>query len=189
MGFADGLAFGIWGMLVFAIQMVWIPFWAAGVINGMGHYWGYRNYPVEDASTNLFPIGVLIGGEEFHNNHHAHPTSAKLSSAWYEFDVGWMYIRLLETLGLARVRRTAPVPKFSSGKTECDADTLQAVITHRHYLLAQYTRSVRNAAARRSGGSIGSPPCAAKQETMRAPLPSCCAGCACTPGVEERADR
>jgi stearoyl-CoA desaturase (delta-9 desaturase) len=145
MGFADGLAFGIWGMLVFAIQMIWIPFWAAGVINGMGHYWGYRNYPVEDASTNLFPIGVLIGGEEFHNNHHAHPTSAKLSSAWYEFDVGWMYIRLLETLGLARVSRTAPVPKFSSGKTECDADTLQAVITHRHYVLAHYTRSVRSA--------------------------------------------
>jgi stearoyl-CoA desaturase (delta-9 desaturase) len=115
------------------------------VINGIGHYWGYRNYPVEDASTNLFPVGVLIGGEEFHNNHHAHPTSAKLSSAWYEFDIGWMYIRLLETLGLAKVSRTAPVPKFSPGKTECDADTLRAVITHRHYVLAQYTRSVRNA--------------------------------------------
>jgi stearoyl-CoA desaturase (Delta-9 desaturase) len=146
MGLADIVAFGIGaGLFVFAIQMVWIPFWAAGVINGMGHYWGYRNYPVEDASTNLFPIGILIGGEEFHNNHHAHPTSAKLSSAWYEFDIGWMYIRLLEMLGLARVGRVAPVPRFSPGKTECDEDTLRAVITHRYYVLAQYTRSVRNA--------------------------------------------
>jgi stearoyl-CoA desaturase (Delta-9 desaturase) len=111
----------------------------------MGHYWGYRNYPVEDASTNLFPIGILIGGEEFHNNHHAHPTSAKLSSAWYEFDIGWLYIRLLEMLGLARVNRIAPVPRFNRSKTECDADTLRAVITHRYYVMAQYTRSVRNA--------------------------------------------
>jgi stearoyl-CoA desaturase (delta-9 desaturase) len=146
MGLLDAVAFGFaGGLLVFAIQMVWIPFWAAGVINGAGHYWGYRNYPVEDASTNLFPIGVLIGGEEFHNNHHAHPTSAKLSTAWYEFDIGWMYIRLLETLRLAKVSRTAPVPQFSPGKTECDADTLRAVITHRHYVLAQYTRCVRQA--------------------------------------------
>jgi stearoyl-CoA desaturase (Delta-9 desaturase) len=146
MGLANVVAFGIgWGFFIVAIQIVWIPFWAAGVINGIGHYWGYRNYPVEDASTNLFPIGILIGGEEFHNNHHAHPTSAKLSSAWYEFDIGWMYIRLLETLGLARVSRIAPVPQFSPGKTECDADTLRAVITHRHHVLAQYTRSVRTA--------------------------------------------
>jgi stearoyl-CoA desaturase (delta-9 desaturase) len=146
MGLADVVAFGIgWGLFIVTIQMVWIPFWAAGVINGMGHYWGYRNYPVEDASTNLFPVGLLIGGEEFHNNHHAHPTSAKLSSAWYEFDIGWMYIRLLEMLGLAQVNRIAPVPRFSVSKTECDADTLRAVITHRYYVLAQYTRSVRNA--------------------------------------------
>jgi stearoyl-CoA desaturase (Delta-9 desaturase) len=146
MGLANVAAFGIGGgLLIFAIQMVWIPFWAAGVINGVGHYWGYRNYPVEDASTNLLPLGILIGGEELHNNHHAHPTSAKLSSAWYEFDIGWMYIRLLEMLGLARVRRIAPVPRLTAGKTECDADTLRAVITHRYYVLAQYTRSVRNA--------------------------------------------
>ena len=170
--------------------MVWIPFWAAGVINGMGHYWGYRNYPVEDASTNLFPIGILIGGEEFHNNHHAHPTSAKLSSAWYEFDIGWMYIRLLETLGLARVSRIAPVPRFSPGKTECDADTLQAVITHRYYVLAQYTRSVsdcmpagdqparRRAAARSEEGIDAS---SAAEAAALAAL--------CIPGIEERADR
>lgn len=146
MGFVDGVAFWIgWGLFIFAIQMAWIPFWAAGVINGMGHYYGYRNYPVEDASTNLFPIGILIGGEEFHNNHHAHPTSAKLSSAWYEFDIGWTYIRLLEMLGLARVSRVAPIPQFSPSKTECDEDTLRAIISHRYYVLAQYTRSVRSA--------------------------------------------
>jgi stearoyl-CoA desaturase (delta-9 desaturase) len=146
MGLADVLAFGLGpGSLIFGIQMLWIPFWAAGVINGIGHYWGYRNFPVEDASTNIVPWGILIGGEEFHNNHHAHPTSAKLSSAWYEFDIGWMYIRILETLGLARVRRIAPVPRFSPGKTACDADTVKAIVTHRYYVLAQYTRSVGNA--------------------------------------------
>ena len=145
MGLADAVAFGIgWGLVIFAIQLVWIPFWAAGVINGMGHYWGYRNYPVEDASTNLFPIGILIGGEEFHNNHHAYPTSAKLSSTWYEFDIGWMYIRFLELLGLARVNRIAPVPQFRPGKTRCDADTVRAVMTHRYHVLADYTRSVGN---------------------------------------------
>jgi stearoyl-CoA desaturase (delta-9 desaturase) len=146
MALVDVVAFGIVaGSLIFAVQMIWIPFWAAGVINGIGHYWGYRNYPVEDASTNIVPWGILIGGEEFHNNHHAYPSSAKLSSAWYEFDIGWMYIRLLEMLGLAAVRRIAPVPRFSPGKTECDADTVKAIITHRHYVLAQYTRSVKDA--------------------------------------------
>lgn len=146
MALADVAVLGIvGGLFVYAVQMVWIPFWAAGVINGMGHYWGYRNYPVEDASTNLFPVGILIGGEELHNNHHAHPTSAKFSSAWHEFDIGWMYIRLLEMLGLARVGRIMPVPQFRPDKTECDADTLRAVVTHRYYVLAQYTRSVRHA--------------------------------------------
>ena len=146
MAFVDVVAFGIIpGSLIFAVQMIWIPFWAAGVINGIGHYWGYRNYPVEDASTNIVPWGILVGGEEFHNNHHAYPSSAKLSSAWYEFDIGWMYIRILETLGLARVRRIAPVPRISPGKTDCDADTVKAIITHRYYVLAQYTRSVRAA--------------------------------------------
>lgn len=143
LGGIDIAVFGLVpGSLVYGIQMVWIPFWAAGVINGLGHYWGYRNHPVEDASTNLFPIGILIGGEEFHNNHHACPTSAKLSSAWFEFDIGWMYIRLLEASGLARVRRVAPTPAFCVFKTQCDADTVRSVITHRYYLLAQYTRAV-----------------------------------------------
>jgi stearoyl-CoA desaturase (delta-9 desaturase) len=114
------------------------------VINGVGHYWGYRNYPLEDASTNILPWGILIGGEELHNNHHAHPSSAKLSSAWYEFDIGWFYIRLLDLMRLASVRKTAPVPYLEPAKTECDIDTVRAIITHRHYVLAQYTRSVRD---------------------------------------------
>lgn len=146
MATVDVLAFGLVpGGVIFLVQMIWIPFWAAGVINGVGHYWGYRNYPVEDASTNIVPWGILVGGEELHNNHHAHPSSAKLSSARYEIDVGWLYIRLLEVLRLARVRKTAPVPCFQPGKVECDADTVQAIIRHRHYVLAQYTRSVRDA--------------------------------------------
>ena len=152
MGFADVAVFGIGpGSLIFGIQMIWIPFWAAGVINGVGHYWGYRNFPVEDASTNIVPWGILIGGEEFHNNHHAHPTSAKLSSAWYEFDIGWMYIRILETLGLARVRRVALAPRFSTGKTACDADTVKAIVTHRYHVLAQYHRSVADTWRREIG--------------------------------------
>jgi stearoyl-CoA desaturase (delta-9 desaturase) len=161
-GVVDIVAFGIGpGSLIYGVQMVWIPFWAAGVINGLGHYWGYRNYAVEDASTNLSPLGILIGGEEFHNNHHAYPTSAKLSSMWYEFDVGWMYIRILEALGLARVRRIAPTPAFSPHKTQCDADTVRAIITHRHYVLAQYTGLVRDtcqqeiARIRRNAGAGG----------------------------------
>src|SRR5687768_15955652 len=146
MALADVLAFGIVaGSVIFVVQMAWIPFWAAGVINGLGHYWGYRNYPVEDASTNIVPWGILIGGEELHNNHHAYPSSAKLSSAWYEVDIGWLYIRVLEAVRLARVRKTAPLPCFQPAKVECDADTVQAIITHRHYVLAQYTRSVRDA--------------------------------------------
>lgn len=131
--------------------MAWIPFWAAGVINGAGHYWGYRNFPVEDASTNLVPIGILIGGEELHNNHHAFPTSAKLSSAWYEFDVGWMYIRLLEMLGLARVNRTAPAPRFGSEPRECDLRALQCIVKNRYFVLSEYTRSVRKAAQQELG--------------------------------------
>lgn len=94
----DVLLFGAIGLTIWAVQMAWIPFWAAGVVNGLGHFWGYRNYDCVDASTNLFPIGILIGGEEMHNNHHTFGTSAKFSAKWYEFDVGWMYIRILETL-------------------------------------------------------------------------------------------
>lgn len=131
------------GLIVWAVQMVWIPFWAAGVINGLGHYWGYRNWEAEDASTNIFPWGILIGGEELHNNHHAFASSAKLSSKWYEFDIGWMYIRMMEMVGLARVKKVAPRPKFAPAKSTVDLDTLQAVLTHRYDVWAKYAKSLK----------------------------------------------
>ncbi len=131
------------GVLIWAVQMVWIPFWAAGVINGLGHYWGYRNYNCADASTNLFPWGILIGGEELHNNHHSFATSAKLSARWYEFDIGWMYIRMLEMLGLARVKKTIPTPKFGIAKARADFDTLQAIITCRYDVMTRYVQSLK----------------------------------------------
>lgn len=98
------LMFGWWGLLIWGIQMIWIPFWAAGVINGLAHWWGYRNYDVKDTSRNLLPIGIWIGGEELHNNHHGNGASAKFSTRWYEVDIGWIYIKILSTLGLAQVR-------------------------------------------------------------------------------------
>ena len=104
----DIVLFGAIGLTIWAVQMAWIPFFAAGVINGLGHWWGYRNYATADTSTNLVPWGLLIGGEELHNNHHAYGTSAKFSAQWYEFDLGWLYIRALSALGLAKVRRVAP---------------------------------------------------------------------------------
>ena len=140
--------FGLFpGLLVYGIQMAWIPFFAAGVINGLGHYLGYRSYACNDASTNIFPWGILIGGEELHNNHHAFVTSAKLSTKWYELDIGWIYIRALEICGLAKVKRIAPKPRFIPGKTVCDLDTLQAIITHRHEVLMKYNRTVKCAYA------------------------------------------
>ena len=115
MGVTDVALFGaIPGALIFAIQMLWIPFWGAGVINGLGHHLGYRNWCTPDASTNIVPVGLLIGGEELHNNHHAYPTSARLSNKWYEFDIGWLYIRILETFGLARVKHVTPVLQFTA---------------------------------------------------------------------------
>ncbi len=131
------------GVLIWAVQMIWIPFWAAGVINGIGHYWGYRNFNCADASTNIVPWGILIGGEELHNNHHSFATSAKLSNRWYEFDIGWMYICLLSKLGLARVKKLAPVPKIVSPRPVVDSATLQAVIDNRYDVLARYATSMR----------------------------------------------
>jgi len=139
----DVLLFGPLGITIWAIQMLWIPVTAAGVINGVGHYFGYRTFQVEDASTNIVPWGILIGGEELHNNHHAYASSAKLSSKWYEFDIGWLYIRMLETLNLAQVKKLAPQVKMESGKSKCDLQTLQAVITHRYDVLARFTKSLR----------------------------------------------
>jgi stearoyl-CoA desaturase (Delta-9 desaturase) len=139
----DLILFGVIGVTVWAVQMLWIPVTAAGIINGIGHYWGYRNYDCPDASTNIFPWGILIGGEELHNNHHTFGTSAKLSSKWYEFDVGWLYIRILETLGLATVKKVAPEPKFAELKPVIDLDTLQSVIANRYDVMGKYAKSLR----------------------------------------------
>ena len=146
MGITDVVLFGIVpGVVIFVTQIAWIPFWAAGVINGIGHYWGYRNWetPAPDASRNISPWGILIGGEELHNNHHAFPASAKLSAKWYEFDIGWFYIRVLEMLGLAKVKKVAPTPRFEDPKPVCDAQTLQAVIANRYDVLQRYAKSLR----------------------------------------------
>ena len=143
----DVIAFGALGLTVWAVQMAWIPIWAAGVVNGIGHYWGYRNYDCVDASRNISPWGILIGGEELHNNHHSFATSAKLSSKWYEFDIGWMYIRILEMLGLAKVKKTIPQPKFGGAKAVPDFDTLQAVVTHRYDVMTRYMRSLKRLCA------------------------------------------
>lgn len=139
----DLLLFGVVaGPLVWGVQMVWIPLWAAGVINGIGHYWGYRNFECPDASTNIFPWGILIGGEELHNNHHTFASSAKLSSKWWEFDIGWMYIRLLEMAGLATVKKVAPKPLMQPGKVTVDLDTVRAVFTNRFEVITSYGRQV-----------------------------------------------
>lgn len=139
----DLLLFGLLpGLVIWGIQMVWIPFWAAGVINGVGHFWGYRNFETADASTNIVPWGILIGGEELHNNHHAFASSAKLSSQWWEFDIGWMYIRILESLGLARVKKVARAPVIAEGKRSLDTDTVKAIATHRFEVMASYAKQV-----------------------------------------------
>jgi len=139
--------FGFVGLSIWAIQMAWIPFFAAGVINGIGHYWGYRTFQPEDASTNVSPWGILIGGEELHNNHHAYPSSARFSNRWFEFDIGWLYIRVLETLGLAQVKKVAPEVRLDPAKTQCDLATVQAVITHRYEVIAKYAQSLRQTCA------------------------------------------
>jgi stearoyl-CoA desaturase (delta-9 desaturase) len=136
----DVALFGIVGVSVWAVQMIWIPFWAGGVVNGIGHFRGYRNFGTPDASTNVIPIGILIGGEELHNNHHAYATSARMSNKWYEFDIGWMYIRTLSALGLANIRKVAPKPHLVKGKKELDDDSLQAVLRNRHEVMARYAR-------------------------------------------------
>ena len=144
MGLVNVILFGLLpGLLILLTQIVWIPFWAAGVINGIGHYWGYRSFDIADASKNIVPWGILIGGEELHNNHHAYATSAKLSAKWYEFDIGWMYIRILEALGLATVKKVAPTPRFEPAKTMCGYDTLHAVIANRYDVLARYGKAIK----------------------------------------------
>ena len=143
--------FGFAGLAIWAVQMAWIPIFAAGVINGLGHHTGYRNFQPEDASTNIIPWGILIGGEELHNNHHAYASSARLSSKWFEFDIGWMYIRTMELLGLAQVKKLAPKIRFEMDKARCDLHTLQAVITHRYDVVQRFARTLRTTMAEEVG--------------------------------------
>jgi stearoyl-CoA desaturase (delta-9 desaturase) len=137
--------FGVVGLTIWAVQMVWIPFWAAGVVNGLAHFWGYRNFNSTDASTNIFPWGIIIGGEELHNNHHTYATSAKLSNKWYEFDIGWMYIRIMSAFRLAKVKKVAPTPRLTTGKLVLDQDTLQAVLANRYEVMARYGKALKRA--------------------------------------------
>jgi stearoyl-CoA desaturase (delta-9 desaturase) len=140
--------FGPIGLTIWSVQMIWIPLFAAGVVNGLGHHSGYRNFECADASTNIFPWGILIGGEELHNNHHAFASSAKLSSKWWEFDIGWFYIRLLSLLGLARVKKLAPRPWFEPSKSGIDVDTVRAILTNHLHVMARYAKEVVNAVHR-----------------------------------------
>jgi stearoyl-CoA desaturase (delta-9 desaturase) len=138
----DLLLFGLPGVAIWAVQMIWIPLFAAGVINGVGHYWGYRNFENEDCSTNILPWGVLIGGEELHNNHHTFGASAKMSYKWFEFDIGWMYIRMLEIVGLAKVRKVAPRLASDRSHSQLDPERLQAIIANRYALVARFAREL-----------------------------------------------
>jgi stearoyl-CoA desaturase (delta-9 desaturase) len=141
----DVALFGLVGLSVWAVQMIWIPFWAAGVVNGLAHFWGYRNFNSADASTNIFPWGIIIGGEELHNNHHTYATSAKLSNKWFEFDIGWGYIRIMSMLGLAKVKKVAPTPRLADRKLVLDQETLQAVLSNRYEVMARYAKTVKRA--------------------------------------------
>ncbi len=140
--FLDLFFFGVPGITMWAIQMLWIPLHAAGVINGIGHYWGYRNYECRDAATNIIPWGFWIGGEELHNNHHTFASSAKFSVKWWEFDMGWMYIRILSFLGLAKVKKLPPKLALDEGKLAVDLDTVKAVIGNRFQVMSNYYKGV-----------------------------------------------
>lgn len=138
----DLLLFGVPGITIWAIQMMWIPFHAAGVINGIGHHWGYRNFECHDAATNIIPWGFWIGGEELHNNHHTFASSAKFSIKWWEFDLGWMYIRCLSFLGLAKVKKLPPKLAMDAGKLSVDLETVKAVISNRFQVMSFYYKRV-----------------------------------------------
>ena len=140
----DVALFGVVGATIWAVQMAWIPITAAGIINGAAHYWGYRNFEAADASTNISPWGIIIGGEELHNNHHTYPTSAKLSVKPYEFDIGWGYISILQALGLAKVKKTPPKLAFGEVRAVADANALEAVIANRYEVMAGYARQMRD---------------------------------------------
>ncbi len=174
----DLVAFGAIGLTVWAVQMLWIPFFAAGVINGIGHFWGYRRFVPNDASRNIVPWGILIGGEELHNNHHAYVTSARLSTRWWEIDIGWIYIRILALLRLATVRRVAPrlarvavSTRLRGGEAKCDAQTLRAISEHRYLVLGQFARLVKHTVAdevRKSAQARAIPSAAMARRARRA---------------------
>jgi stearoyl-CoA desaturase (delta-9 desaturase) len=147
--------FGVVGIALWAIQMIWIPFWAAGFVNGIGHWWGYRNFESADTSTNLSPWGVWIGGEELHNNHHAFPSSAKFALRKWEFDIGWAAIRLFEMLGLSKVLRVAPTLDVRPNMHLPDADTVKAVLSHRFHVMSDYFRGVIAPTLREEAGKAG----------------------------------
>ncbi len=144
---ANLLMFGVIGAAVWAVQMAWIPVMATGVINGIGHYWGYRNFESADASTNVSLWGIVIGGEELHNNHHTYPTSAKFSVKPYEFDIGWFYISIMQAIGWAKVKKVPPKLNFGTAQPVADEKTLEALIAHRYEVMAQYAREMRAACA------------------------------------------
>ena len=139
----DVVLFGAAGVTVWAVQMAWTPMMAAGIINGAAHFWGYRNFEAPDASTNIFPWGILIAGEELHNNHHTYPTSARLSVKPYEFDIGWTYIRMLQSVGLAKVKKTPPKAAFGDIRPVADEKTLEALIANRYEMMANFAKGVR----------------------------------------------
>ncbi|WP_199873514.1 fatty acid desaturase [Ideonella sp. A 288] len=143
----DVAIFGAIGLTIWAVQMAWIPIMATGIINGLGHWWGYRNFESADASTNVSPWGIVIGGEELHNNHHTYPTSAKFSVKPFEFDIGWGYIRLMELVGLAKVRKTIPQLQTGPLKPVADSKTLEALIANRYEVMAKYAKELRAACA------------------------------------------
>ncbi|WP_313345201.1 fatty acid desaturase [Stenotrophomonas sp.] len=149
------LLFGLPGVALWAIQMAWIPFWAAGVVNGLGHWWGYRNFESADTSTNLTPWAFWIGGEELHNNHHAFPSSARFSMRRWEFDIGWAAIRGLQAVGLAKVLRVAPSMDVRPNIAVPDAETLKALLSHRFQAMTDYQRNVFVPALREEAAMAG----------------------------------
>lgn len=140
--------FGVNGIWIWAVQMMWIPVWAAGVVNGLGHYLGYRNFECQDNARNISPLGIIIGGEELHNNHHTYPNSAKLSRRWYEVDIGWGYIRLFQLFGLATPKGYRPIAHHVPGKQEVDVETVQAIANNRFDIMRQYRKRVMEPALR-----------------------------------------
>lgn len=147
--------FGFAGVALWAIQMAWIPFWAAGVVNGLGHWWGYRNFESADTSTNLTPWGVWVGGEELHNNHHTFPSSAKFALRKWEVDIGWIAIRMFEAVGLAKVLRVAPSLDVRPNIHVPDADTMKALLAHRFLAMTDYKRNVLMPALREEARAAG----------------------------------